>query len=282
MAIVRVLGPVGVVADEGSVQESGWALRRTLLALLAIHRGVVLSPDWLMEHVWGDEQPDSGVRALRFHVSQLRKECDAAPIATRPGGYELDLPAGGVDAGIFEELARQARVEPGDLRSVELCDRALALWRGEPFVDVASCSTLEHEAGRLDELRLAVTEYASFVGLRPGLRVRWSRICHNSSTSIRCVKVCARRWSSPTTAPGIKPRRWRAMNGYGPTWPNRSDSTRHRNSKTRTVRSTRRNRTLRHAESRPREDGPRNTSALLRRHTFTFISTSTERFTCLR
>jgi len=138
-------------------------LRRTLLALLAIHRGEVLSPGWLMEHVWGDDQPDSGVRALRVHISQLRKECgEIAAIETRPGGYQLDLPTGSIDAGIFEELASQARFEPDDLRSVELCDQALGLWRGEPFVDAAACPTLDHEAGRLDELRLAVIEY-SFV-----------------------------------------------------------------------------------------------------------------------
>jgi predicted ATPase/DNA-binding SARP family transcriptional activator len=161
MSVVRVLGPVDVVADDGSVHQSGSALRRTLLALLAIHRGQVLSPGWLMEHVWGDDQPESGVRALRFHVSQLRKECgEMVAVETRPGGYQLDLPAASFDAGILEELAGQARVEPDDRRSVELCEQALMLWRGEPFVDAAPCPTLDHEAGRLDELRLAVTEYA--------------------------------------------------------------------------------------------------------------------------
>ena len=163
MSVVRVLGPVDVVADDGSVLGSGSALRRTLLALLAVHRGEVLSPDLLMEHLWGDEQPDSGVRALRFHISRLRKECGTnTPIETRPGGYQLDLPAGSVDTGMFEELAGRARAEPDDLRSVELCSQALGLWRGEAFVDVAGCPTLDHEASRLDELRLAVIEY-SFV-----------------------------------------------------------------------------------------------------------------------
>ena len=159
MSVVRVLGPVDVVADDGSARGSGSALRRTLLALLATHCGEVLSPGWLMEHLWGDDQPDSGVRALRFHVSQLRKECgELAPIETRPGGYQLDLPASRIDAGLFEQLARQARLESDHARSVELCDEALALWRGEPFVDAAPCPKLDHEAGRLDELRLTVIE----------------------------------------------------------------------------------------------------------------------------
>ena len=52
----------------------GSALRRTLLALLAMHAGEVLSADWLLEHAWGGEPPESGLRALRFHISRLRRE----------------------------------------------------------------------------------------------------------------------------------------------------------------------------------------------------------------
>ncbi|HEY4609948.1 MAG TPA: helix-turn-helix domain-containing protein, partial [Ilumatobacteraceae bacterium] len=74
MALVRLLGPVDVLSDDGVERQSGSALRRTILALLSLHAGQVLSPDWLMEHVWGEHQPDSGVPALRFHLSKLRKE----------------------------------------------------------------------------------------------------------------------------------------------------------------------------------------------------------------
>ena len=148
MSLVRVLGPVDVLGDDGVVRQSGSALRRTLLALLALHRGEVLSPDWLLEHVWGEEQPDSGVRALRFHVSQLRKDVGTVvSIETRPGGYRLDVPAASVDALVFEVLAREARIEVDDVRSSALCSEALGLWRGVPFVDAAGCSTLDNEAG---------------------------------------------------------------------------------------------------------------------------------------
>jgi len=99
MALVRLLGPVDVLSDDGSERQSGSALRRTILALLGLHAGQVLSPDWLMEHVWGDDQPESGVPALRFHVSKLRKEIgNAVPIVTRPGGYQMDVPRASVDA----------------------------------------------------------------------------------------------------------------------------------------------------------------------------------------
>jgi predicted ATPase len=130
-----MLGPVDVFGDDGTVRQSGSALRRTLLSLLALHRGEVLSPDWLLEHVWGEEQPDSGVRALRFHVSQLRKDVGAVvSIETRPGGYLLDVPAGSVDVLVFEAIAREARTEVDDVRSSAFCSEALGLWRGAPWV----------------------------------------------------------------------------------------------------------------------------------------------------
>src|SRR3954453_24153759 len=104
MALVRLLGPIDVLSDDGVERQSGSALRRTILALLSLHAGQVLSPDWLMEHVWGDDQPDSGVPALRFHVSKLRKEIgNAVPIVTRPGGYQMDVPLDWVDALRFDD-----------------------------------------------------------------------------------------------------------------------------------------------------------------------------------
>ena len=111
--LVRLLGPVDVVGDDGVVRQSGSALRRALLALLAVNAGHVLSSDWLMEHLWSGEQPDSGLRALRFHISRLRREVgDLVPIATRPGGYRLDVSRDSVDALVFEDSARHARPRP--------------------------------------------------------------------------------------------------------------------------------------------------------------------------
>ena len=95
MALVRLLGPIDVVDGSGAICRTGSARRRTLLALLALRTGEVLSPEWLLEHGWAGEPPESGLRALRFHVSQLRKELDGTlRIETRPGGYEL---VGGAD-----------------------------------------------------------------------------------------------------------------------------------------------------------------------------------------
>ena len=101
MVQVRLLGPVDVVDDLGTVHSPGSALRRTLLALFGLHATKVLTADWLMENVWAGEPPESGRRALRFHISQLRKELgDGDLIETRPGGYRLVL------AAVFDGLNR--------------------------------------------------------------------------------------------------------------------------------------------------------------------------------
>ena len=98
---------------------------------------------------------------MRFHVSQLRKELGAiVPIDTRPGGYSLDISSAAVDTLVFEDRAHQARTEIDDEQAVDLSASALGLWRGAPFGDAAECSTLDHEAARLEELRIAVIEHA--------------------------------------------------------------------------------------------------------------------------
>ena len=98
MVLVRLLGPVDVVDSAGTVHAPDSALRRTLLSLLAMRPGEVVATDWLLEHAWGGEPPDSGTQALRFHISRLRKELGVgAPIETRPGGYRLAVTEADVD-----------------------------------------------------------------------------------------------------------------------------------------------------------------------------------------
>src|SRR5262245_13563094 len=55
--LIRLLGPVEVLGDDGSVRHSESALRRMLLlALLATRPGWMTAPDWSLEHGQGDDQ----------------------------------------------------------------------------------------------------------------------------------------------------------------------------------------------------------------------------------
>jgi predicted ATPase/DNA-binding SARP family transcriptional activator len=159
MTAVRLLGPIDVVDDSGTVFAPASPLRRTLLALLALHAGELLTVDWLLEHAWSGDPPESGPRALRFHVSQLRREIGAADlIQTRPGGYRLAVSEAHVDALAVEERARAARRERDRSVAATMYSDLLAMWRGEPFVDAAPCAALDDEALRLNQLRLTINE----------------------------------------------------------------------------------------------------------------------------
>ena len=68
---VGVLGPVRV--EVSGVERPITARRqRAVLAYLALHAGEAVSADRLLDEVWGDEQPDSGVRAVAYQISKLR------------------------------------------------------------------------------------------------------------------------------------------------------------------------------------------------------------------
>jgi DNA-binding SARP family transcriptional activator len=68
----RILGSVEARA-EGRALELGGSRQRALLALLLLSRGAPVSRDRLLEDLWGEEEPKSGVKALQVAVSRLRR-----------------------------------------------------------------------------------------------------------------------------------------------------------------------------------------------------------------
>src|SRR6185503_16080060 len=72
-----------------------------------------------------------------------------------PAGYRLDESRAQVDAARYESLVDEARTTLADRRpgeAVRLLDQASALWRGDPFDDLADGDPAAAE--RLRELRL--------------------------------------------------------------------------------------------------------------------------------
>jgi adenylate cyclase len=160
----RVLGPVEVSIDGRTV-----ALRaakvRELLSLLLLHRGRVISVDRLAEELWEGNPPAAATAALRVYVSRLRKLLSVAEeealLVTHPSAYELDVPDEAIDVVQFELLAEQGRAALADGRpedAVTLLRRALGLWRGVAYAEVASSSAAEVESIRLEECRLEALE----------------------------------------------------------------------------------------------------------------------------
>ena len=153
---VRVLGPLEVVDGDRSLPIGG-GRQRKLLAILLLHANEFVPSDRLIDELWGDDRPDTAVKALQGYVSQLRKTLGADALVTRPGGYLLELAPGQLDLHRFEQLVDGAR-EAEPRGAAERLREALALWRGPPLADFTYDDFAQGEIARLEERRLVALE----------------------------------------------------------------------------------------------------------------------------
>ena len=68
---VGLLGPLEVAGPDGQVRIGG-AKERSVLALLALRSGEVVSRDALVDALWGDDPPATAVKTLQGHVARRR------------------------------------------------------------------------------------------------------------------------------------------------------------------------------------------------------------------
>jgi DNA-binding SARP family transcriptional activator/DNA polymerase III delta prime subunit/Tfp pilus assembly protein PilF len=157
----RILGPLEVVVD-GQVAPIGAAKHRTLLACLLLRANRVVSVDELVDRIWDGDTPHRSKATLQTYVMRLRQVLgDPSVIRTAPDGYLIAVDADHLDLLRFTDLAAaaQSTLATGDLpTAAELYGQALALWRGQPLVDVPSDVLHREEIQRLVERRLEVLE----------------------------------------------------------------------------------------------------------------------------
>ncbi|WP_405056494.1 NB-ARC domain-containing protein [Kribbella sp. NBC_01505] len=109
---------------------------QTLLAVLALRANQVCLPEELLDLVWHDSPPGTGLKVLPPYVYRLRHALPADVLGRTSDGYVLRLPAGALDSGDFETAATEATRlrDVGDLDAAAAeYSRALALFRGEPL-----------------------------------------------------------------------------------------------------------------------------------------------------
>ncbi|MEV0269727.1 BTAD domain-containing putative transcriptional regulator [Hamadaea sp. NPDC050747] len=121
--------------------------QRLLLSLLLVHANEVVAVDRLIDVLWNGNPPASARTNLQVYVHRLRSVLGQDRLAHRPPGYLLVVHPGELDADQAREhsAARQHH-------------RALLLWRGEPYADVAEAEPLRRESDRLTQLRLDLIE----------------------------------------------------------------------------------------------------------------------------
>ena len=78
-------------------------------------------------------------------------------VRTTPPGYRLEIAPEQLDLERFRRVVEGAKSRPAEERAAEL-RVALDLWRGPALADLAFESFAEHEASRLEEIRLAALE----------------------------------------------------------------------------------------------------------------------------
>jgi DNA-binding SARP family transcriptional activator/pimeloyl-ACP methyl ester carboxylesterase len=191
---IRLLGPVDVVTGGAEIGIGRHA--RTMLAVLAVNAGRVVSTDLLVEVLWGETVPRTAAHALHVHASNLRKLLPGEVVLDRtPGGYRLRAPDELVDGRHFEILVERARaaLSSGDTASARRnLDDALALWRGSPLADVPGERFAEPEIRRWEETRHLAEEELVEVALTDG---RLVEATNAAESMVRDQPFRERRWT---------------------------------------------------------------------------------------
>lgn len=178
MLSLRVLGALDAAGGSGraAALDLGGPRQRSVLALLLVARGQVVSVDRLVEDLWNGEAPPRAIGALQAYVSHLRRalEPDRAPrtpatvLVSEPPGYAIRVPPDAVDAWRFEALVRQAGESGREAGARAMLQEALDLWRGPAYAEFQGEQWAATEAGRLESLRTVARERWCEAVLRGG------------------------------------------------------------------------------------------------------------------
>jgi DNA-binding SARP family transcriptional activator len=177
---VRLLGQVDVLVD-GTARPVHGTRRKTVLAVLALRAGEVVSTEHLVDVVWAGAPPPTAPATLQNHLSYLRGLLGArSAIVARPPGYMLAIARDATDVMVAERLIRQGEHAVDPAGRLDRLQAAVGLWRGQPLADVAGHVWLDQHAERLADLRLvalhAVFEARLDLGEHEKLLVELSRL----------------------------------------------------------------------------------------------------------
>ncbi len=160
MIRVQLLGPVAVRLGSQDVVLKG-PQQAVLLALLAVQPGRTFTTAELIARAWSGNPPPTAAAALRVHLARLRQVLgDGATSALPRGrqGYALDATIVTTDLDELAALRDQLAAGPEPAVALVLVERALGLWRGEPFGGAVADPELQIVAEQLAQTRLDLEE----------------------------------------------------------------------------------------------------------------------------
>ena len=110
----RLLGPLGVWTADGPV-DAGQPRQRRVLAALLVDAGRPVTPDTLVDRVWGADRPDGARHTLHTYIARIRRVLARRRVRARParlvhrsGGYLLEVDPDRVDLHRFRRLVALA------------------------------------------------------------------------------------------------------------------------------------------------------------------------------
>ncbi len=161
-----MLGPIEVVGPSGRTPVGGPRVR-AFLGLLVLEVGHAVPVDRLVEVVWHGDATTSAVQTVATRVRILvGTDC----LLSEDHSYVLAIDPTRVDARRFEEAVLRAAEElPADPEgAVGRSERALEMWRGVPYGDLADSDPYRLESIRLTDLHQAARETVAAGALARG------------------------------------------------------------------------------------------------------------------
>jgi DNA-binding SARP family transcriptional activator len=138
---------------------------RELLAFLALQHGLV-SRQELIEALWPGEEPRRRGERFNQAATEARRLLGDAFQRRRDNHYQLDRRHLDIDLDQLEQLHQRARDRDGGQQRA-LLERALALFRGEPFAGIDALWA-DAEARRLRALQIELLEQLAELRLGAG------------------------------------------------------------------------------------------------------------------
>jgi DNA-binding SARP family transcriptional activator len=167
---IALLGPLRVEVD-GCRVDLGRPQNDLLLARLALAAPSTISLDSLITALWDEEPPPSARKNLQKCVSELRRHLGSDAIRTERLGYVLAVPLENIDVHAFDQVVEEARIAKSRNqldKAWDLYECAGNMWGERALDGLHEVSFVADEARRLDEVRIAVVEEQTDVGLELG------------------------------------------------------------------------------------------------------------------
>ncbi|MEV6521028.1 BTAD domain-containing putative transcriptional regulator [Longispora sp. NPDC051575] len=164
----RILGPLEIRADDGTVRQPARRRQRLLLAILLTRPNQQVSAARLVDELWAGDPPNSAGANLQSYVSDLRRLLGRDRLPHQNGGYLIRVDDAELDTTAFtarHALGRAALDRGEHDEAGEQLAAALDLWRGDVLEDLPELDW--PEASRWEDLRQVAAEdaMAAMLGL---------------------------------------------------------------------------------------------------------------------